>query len=89
VLRAALSKLACTDVVPISAAKEETFSSVCTPSAPQRRRKISAAKIGDGEYASVHLCPGLGGIVVQRQEEDLRETASAGRSRAAAREPAA
>jgi len=58
--------------------------------AAKQCRKTVDLKIDDDDYASSDLCKGIGGLRVLRQEIDLRETISVGRSRAAAaREPAA
>jgi hypothetical protein len=89
-LGTALSVLACTDVVLNAAAKAETFTSVYTSTAAKDCRKGHSFKIDGDDYASDRTCPGVGGFVVLRQEEDLRETISVGRTAsAAAAEPAA
>jgi hypothetical protein len=73
-----------------AAAEPQAFRSVYTSVAAKDCRKRSVLKVEDTDYASDHLCPGIAGLVVLRQEEDLRETISVGRNRAAAeKEPAA
>jgi hypothetical protein len=58
--------------------------------AAKQCRKTVDLKIDDVDYASSDLCAGVGGLKVLRQEDDLRETVSVGRSAAAAaKEPAA
>jgi hypothetical protein len=75
---------------PAPAAEPQGFRSVYTSIAAKDCRKRSVLKVEDTDYASDHLCPGIAGLVVLRQEEDLRETISVGRNRAAAeKEPAA
>jgi hypothetical protein len=82
--------LAGTNSVPAPAAEPQGFSSVYTSIAAKNCRKRSVLKVDDTDYASNHVCPGVAGLVVLRQEEDLRETVSVGRNRAAAeKEPAA
>jgi hypothetical protein len=71
-------------------AANPAISSVYTSLAAKDCRKTSLLKIDGADYASDHLCPGIGGLKVLRQEDDLRQTVSVGRSRAgAAAEPAA
>jgi hypothetical protein len=82
--------LTAADAVPASAAEPHGYRSVYTSVAAKDCRKRSVLKVEDTDYASDHLCPGIAGLVVLRQEEDLRETISVGRNRAAAeKEPAA
>ena len=89
-IRLALSTLACTVVGLNSAAKAETFTSVYTSTAAKDCRKGHSFKIDGDDYASDRTCPGVGGLIVLWQEDDLRGTISVGRSaRAAAAEPAA
>src|SRR5258708_28553714 len=76
--------LAGTNSVPASAAEPQGFRSVYTSIAAKNCRKRSVLKVDDTDYASNHVCPGIAGLVVLRQEEDLRETVSVGRNRAAA-----
>ena len=70
---------------PVSA---QTFSSSYTSTAPRNCRVGSA---GTGvDDSTIRACPGKGGLMVLISEDDLRETVSVGRNRAAAdREPAA
>ena len=72
----------------ISAANAQTFSSSYTSTAPRDCRVTSA---GDGvDDSTIRVCPGKAGLKVLISEDDLRETVSVGRSRAAAEEePAA
>jgi hypothetical protein len=72
-------------IVPVSA---QTFSSSYTSTAPKDCRVNSA---GNGvDDSTIRVCPGKAGLVVLVSEDDLRETVSVGRIRAAAAsEPAA
>ena len=72
----------------IAPANAQTFSSFYTSTAPKDCR-VSGA--GNGvDDSTIRLCPGKAGLKVLVSEDDLRETVSVGRSRAAAaREPAA
>jgi hypothetical protein len=89
-LGAALSMLACTDVVLMPTATAETFTSAYTSTAAKDCRKGHSFKIDGDDYASDRVCPGVGGFVVLWQEDDLRSTISVGRTaKAAAAEPAA
>jgi hypothetical protein len=89
-LGAALSMLVCTDVGLSAATTAETFTSVYTSTAAKDCRKGHSFKLDGDDYASDRVCPGIGGLVVLWQEEDLRGTISAGRTaKAAAAEPAA
>jgi hypothetical protein len=89
-LGAALSMLVCTDVVLMPAATAETFTSAYTSTAAKDCRKGHSFKIDGDDYASDRVCPGIGGLVVLWQEDDLRGTISVGRTaKAAAAEPAA
>jgi len=73
---------------PISAANAQTFSSSYTSTAPKDCRVISAKNGVDD--STIRTCPGKAGLVVVISEDDLRETVSVGRNRAAAnKEPAA
>jgi hypothetical protein len=69
-------------------ANAQTFGSSYTSTAPKDCRVASA---GTGvDDSSIRTCPGKAGLVVLIREDDLRETVSVGRNRAAAaREPAA
>ncbi len=69
-------------------ANAQTFGSTYTSTAPKDCRVSSA---GNGvDDSTIRVCPGKAGLVVLISEDDLRETVSVGRNRAAAaREPAA
>jgi hypothetical protein len=84
----AVSALFCASFGVISAAQAQAFSSSYTSTAPKDCRVTSAnAGIDD---STMRVCPGRAGLVVLISEDDLRETVSVGRSRAAAsKEPAA
>ena len=72
----------------ISPANAQTFSSSYTSTAPKDCRMIGKPSELDG--STPRFCPGKSGLVVLISEDDLRETVSVGRSRAAAaKEPAA
>src|SRR5882757_183049 len=72
----------------ISEANAQTFSSSYTSTAPKDCRMIGKPSELDGSTRRV--CPGRAGLIVSISEDDLRETVSVGRDRAAAaREPAA
>src|SRR6187402_104500 len=66
----------------------ETIGSSYTSTAPRDCRVTSA---GNGvDDSTIRVCPGKAGLVVVISEDDLRESVSVGRNRAAAnREPAA
>jgi hypothetical protein len=73
---------------PISTANAQTFSGSYTSTAPRDCRMIGKPSELDGSTSRV--CPGKAGLVVSISEDDLRETVSVGRNRAAAaKEPAA
>jgi hypothetical protein len=73
---------------PISTANAQAFSSSYTSTAPRDCRMIGKPSELDGSTSRV--CPGKAGLVVSISEDDLRETVSVGRNRAAAaKEPAA
>ncbi|MEO8321523.1 MAG: hypothetical protein ABI561_24740 [Bradyrhizobium sp.] len=73
---------------PVSSANAQTFSSSYTSTAPKDCRVTSAGTEVDD--STIRTCPGKAGLVVLISEDDLRETVSVGRNRAAARmEPAA
>jgi hypothetical protein len=79
--------LVCAGFGAISNADAQTFGSSYTSAAPKDCRVSSA---GNGDGSTIRVCPGKAGLVVLVSEDDLRETVSVGRSRAAAaREPAA
>ena len=72
----------------ISQANAQTFSSLYTSTAPRDCRVTSASNGVDD--STIRVCPGKAGLKVLISEDDLRETVSVGRNRAAAREePAA
>ena len=72
----------------ISPAKAQLFGSSYTSTAP-RDCRVSGAGNGVDDSAT-RVCPGKAGLVVLVSEDDLRETVSVGRNRAAAvSEPAA
>src|SRR5258708_21671368 len=72
----------------IPPANAQTISSTYTSTAPKDCRVSSA---GNGvDDSTIRVCPGKAGLVVLVSEDDLRETVSVGRNRAAAvNEPAA
>ncbi|SHL58936.1 hypothetical protein SAMN05444159_6304 [Bradyrhizobium lablabi] len=80
--------LFCAGFGPISEANAQTFGSIYTSTAPKACRVTSA---GNGvDDSTIRVCPGKAGLIVLVSEDDLRETVSVGRSRAAAaKEPAA
>src|SRR5262249_48382074 len=68
-------------------ANGQTFSSSYTSTAPKDCRTVGKP---DENGGTTRVCPGKAGLVVLISEDDLRETVSVGRDRAAAaREPAA
>jgi hypothetical protein len=70
----------------ISPASAQTFGSSYTSTAPKDCR-VTSTEVDD---STIRTCPGKAGLVVLISEDDLRETVSVGRNRAAAaREPAA
>jgi hypothetical protein len=72
----------------ISPANAQTFSSFYTSTAPKDCRVTSAGNGVDG--STIRVCPGKVGLQIVITEDDLRESVSVGRSRAAAdKEPAA
>ncbi len=72
----------------ISPASAQTIGSSYTSTAPKDCRVTSAGTEVDD--STIRICPGKAGLVVLISEDDLRETVSVGRNRAAAaREPAA
>jgi hypothetical protein len=83
-----LSALFCACFGLISAANAQTFGSSYTSTAPKDCRVKSAGNRVDG--STIRVCPGKAGLVVVISEDDLRESVSVGRTRAAAdKEPAA
>jgi hypothetical protein len=82
---------ACVSVILLSIglgrANAQTFSSRYTSTAPKDCRTVGKPSESGG---TTQVCPGKSGFVVLIAEDDLRETVSVGRDRAAAaREPAA
>jgi hypothetical protein len=67
----------------ISPADAQTFSSSYTSTAPKDCRMIGKPSELDG--STMRFCPGKSGLGVLISEDDLRETVSVGRNRAAAR----
>jgi hypothetical protein len=62
----------------------EEFSSQYTSTAQRNCKKVKASKaVGDGDW-SVNSCPGVAGLVVLLNEDDLRTTVSVGRTIGAA-----
>jgi hypothetical protein len=84
----AVAMLFCAGPGPIFRAEAQTMSSTYTSTAPRDCRVFSA---GNGvDDSTIRVCPGKAGLVVVVSEDDLRETVSVGRNRAAAAsEPAA
>ena len=66
----------------ISTASAQTFGSSYTSTAPKDCRVTSAGTEVDD--STIRTCPGKAGLVVLISEDDLRETVSVGRNRAAA-----
>jgi hypothetical protein len=84
----AMAALSCASFGLVSPANAQTFGSSYTSSAPKDCRVSSAANGVDD--STIRVCPGKAGLKVLISEDDLRETVSVGRNRAAAaREPAA
>jgi hypothetical protein len=80
--------LFCAGFGAISEANAQTFGSIYTSTVPKGCRVTSAGNGVDG--STIRVCPGKAGLVVLVSEDDLRETVSVGRNRAAAaKEPAA
>src|SRR5260370_33930955 len=84
----ALAALICPDAGLISNANAQTIGSGYTSTAP---RDCHVSSAGNGvDDSTIRVCPGKAGLVVLVSEDDLRETVSVGRNRAAAAsEPAA
>lgn len=79
---------ACALLAPVSSTAGETITSSYSSTAPKDCRVRSAANGVDD--STIRVCPGKAGLVVVVSEDDLRETISVGRNKAAAdREPAA
>ena len=86
--RVALAVTFCTTPGLICQANAQTFSSSYTSTAPKDCRMIGKPSELDG--STTRFCPGKSGLGVLISEDDLRETVSVGRNRAAAaKEPAA
>lgn len=84
----AVTALSAAALGSISPAGAQTFASSYTSTAPKACRVVSAGNEVDD--SAVRTCPGKAGLVVLISEDDLRETVSVGRTRAAAeKEPAA
>jgi hypothetical protein len=84
----AAAALFCASFGLISKANAQTIGSSYTSAAPKDCHVSSA---GNGvDDSTIRVCPGKAGLVVLVSEDDLRETVSVGRNRAAAeKEPAA
>lgn len=73
-----------------SLAAADNIGSLYSSVADKDCRSVSSFKIDGDDYAREQVCKGPAGLVVFRNEDDLRETVSAGRTAAAANsEPAA
>jgi len=88
VLKIAVAAMLSADLSLMAPASAQTFGSSYTSTAPKDCRVTSA---GNGvDDSTIRVCPGRAGLVVVVSEDDLRETVSVGRNRAAAdEEPAA
>src|SRR5215218_2101916 len=83
-----LAIAACAMLGAVPPANAQTFSSSYTSTAPKDCRMIGKPSELDG--STKRVCPGKAGLTVSISEDDLRETVSVGRDRAAAaKEPAA
>ncbi len=84
----AMAVLFCAGSGLISSAEAQAIGSTYTSTAPRDCRVSSA---GNGvDDSTIRVCPGKAGLIVLVSEDDLRETVSVGRDRAAAAsEPAA
>ena len=87
-LKIAVAAMLSADLSLMAPASAQTFGSSYTSTAPKDCRVTSA---GNGvDDSTIRVCPGRAGLVVVVSEDDLRETVSVGRNRAAAdEEPAA
>jgi hypothetical protein len=75
--------------MPPAVAQTAEIISTYTSTAKKDCRIIQSPKAEPGEDGFVHICPGMGNLVVYNAEGDLREAVSVGRTRNAARdEPA-
>lgn len=81
-LEIAAAALFCSHSGLISRASAQIFGSTYTSTAPKDCRVSSAANGVDD--SAIRVCPGNAGLVVLVSEDDLRETVSVGRNRAAA-----
>jgi hypothetical protein len=79
---AAISALFALSFATLAPATAETIISVYTSTAPKHCRAIGPHNNEDG--SATRVCPGKAGLVVLVNEDDLRETVSVGRDRAAA-----
>src|SRR5258708_21395994 len=88
VLKMAIATMLSAGLSLLAPANAQTFGSTYTSTAPRDCRVGSA---GNGvDDSTIRVCPGKAGLVVVVSEDDLRETVSVGRNRAAAaKEPAA
>ena len=78
----------CASAEPVRAQAAEIISTY-TSTAKKDCRVIEAPKAEPGEDGFLHVCKGMGNLIVYNAEGDLREVVSVGRTRAAAqREPA-
>ena len=88
VLKIAVAAMLSADLSLMAPASAQTFGSSYTSTAPKDCRVTSAGNEVDD--STIRVCPGRAGLVVVVSEDDLRETVSVGRNRAAAdEEPAA
>jgi hypothetical protein len=84
----AVAALFCAGFGLVSGANAQTIGSSYTSTAPKDCHVSSAGNGVDG--STIRVCPGKAGLKVLVSEDDLRETVSVGRNRAAAeKEPAA
>src|ERR1700676_1010962 len=83
----AVAALFCASFGLISPATAQTIGSSYTSTAPKDCHVTSAGNGVDG--STIRVCPGKAGLVVLVSEDDLRETVSVGRNRAAAASEAA
>jgi hypothetical protein len=89
-LAAALTLLGCTVVGALTSAYAGDLTSTYTSTAGKDCRKLSSLKLDGDDYASEWLCRGPAGLVVLKNENDLRETITVGlNAKTAAKQPAA
>jgi len=75
---------------PVPVAAGGIVSSAYSSTADKDCRKLSGFRLDGDDYASEYLCRGHAGLMVLKQEDDMRENISVGRTaKAAAGEPAA